>query len=182
MRTDETRGLIRPSCEWLVASVSPAGRLTIAPQVRSPSAAAMRPVTQRALGAVHERQVPAVLCLRHNLDRAQGGVIRVQGAGMGDQRLLCSVWHKIAAVADPEPPNGTLPPNPWSTLRGTEMTIQWDSPIFVVIAVIDAAVLLWWLRWRLPKRQMQTVTAGGPKDRADMVHRWVNTPHETHSY
>jgi hypothetical protein len=43
-----------------------------------------------------------VLRLKHCLDRALGGAVRPEGAGMGNQDLFRRIGDKAAAIADPE--------------------------------------------------------------------------------
>ena len=58
---------------------------------------------------------------------------------------------------------------------------QWNPEFVVAVAIIalTAAALLcgivWWLWWRLPKRQMRSVTAADPKARADIEDNFRKT-------
>src|SRR5947209_5303163 len=49
----------------------------------------------------------------------------------------------------------------------------------VIVGAIEIALVLlvtiWWLWWRLPKRQMKSITAGDPKARADIEDNFRKT-------
>jgi hypothetical protein len=54
------------------------------------------------------------------------------------------------------------------------MTAYWWWIGTGVAAVVPAAAV-WWLWWRLPKRQMRSITLGDPKARADIEDNFRKT-------
>jgi hypothetical protein len=51
--------------------------------------------------------------------------------------------------------------------------VWWPQLLAGVVAVV--ALGAWWLWWRLPKRQMRSITAADPKDRADIEDNFRKT-------
>jgi hypothetical protein len=51
--------------------------------------------------------------------------------------------------------------------------VWWPRLLAGAVAVV--ALGAWWLWWRLPKRQMRSITAANPKDRADIEDNFRKT-------
>src|SRR5690242_6812026 len=51
-------------------------------------------------------------------------------------------------------------------------TAEW---ITIAIVIVAGGLAIWWLWWRFPKRQMRSVTASNPKERADIEDNFRKT-------
>ena len=49
-----------------------------------------------------QRQLPAVLCLQHSVDRPEVGAVRTWSASVGNQHLVGRIRHKTAVITKPE--------------------------------------------------------------------------------